>query len=80
MKDEHLIVNLDGNKQYDAVLEEVVYYEPSAYQYDEGALFFIEEIDEMIFVSNDGNVYKAGTSQLIGVCHEIKRRADEYGE
>ncbi len=72
---ETVLVQLDGNKQYDAHFEEVVYPDRTYGQFDAGAVYWIETIDKDIFISQTGEVYEHGTSNQIGVCESIK---DEY--
>jgi hypothetical protein len=76
--DENVIINLDGNRQLDASFEEPVYSDRSMSQYETGGIYFVPQLDDGVFISHSGNVYKLGTSQLIGVCPSVKEEADAY--
>lgn len=72
MNEPNILVHLDGNKQYDAVFEEVVYPDRTYGQFEGGAIYWIEHIDKVIFVNQAGDVYEYGTANKIGVCLEIQ--------
>ena len=80
MSEETVLVKLDGNKQYDAHFEEVVYSDRTYGQYDAGAIYWIEPIDKVIFINQSGDVYEHGTSHQIGVCDSIKAEYEAWCE
>lgn len=80
MAEPNILVQLDGNKQYDASFEEAVYPDRTYGQYDAGAIYWIQSIDKVIFVNRSGQVFEHGTSIQIGVCPEIEQQYKEWGE